>query len=300
MSESGGDGGPPSVVDEGTVRFGGCRIWYRVVGDLADHHPDVLPVLTLHGGPGLPHDSLEPLEDLARASGRPVVFYDQLGCGNSERRADPDAWNVGIFLEELAAVRHELGLDAVHLLGHSWGGLLAMEHALSGAEGLASLILVSAVACGETMLENRQSFYDAPPTPTREAIRRHEAAGTFDDPEYVEAMEAFHRRYTCRLDPWPDWLNGAVARMDVGANAAMWGPPGSPGVQRNLRQPGPAAQAIDCFSTRTRVIGWVAVRCVPASICDWQETPAAAIRVAGLAARTAGNRRCSPTCIEMA
>lgn len=212
---------------EGTIRFREFRTWYRVVGDLSVPRSHKLPVVALHGGPGLPHDSLEPLVDLAR-TGRPVVFYDQLGCGNSTRTGAPNPWSVGLFLEELAVVRRELGLDAAHLLGHSWGGLLAMEHALGGADGLASLVLVGAVASGRTMLERRRDFYERLPQNAREAIRKHEAAGTFGDPEYAEAMDLFHRRYSCRLDPWPGWLNRALSKMDVEANAAMWGPPNAP------------------------------------------------------------------------
>lgn len=134
---------------EGTVCFGEFGTWYRVVGDPSVPQSPRLPVLALHGGPGLPHDSLEPLVDLAR-TGRPVVFYDQLGCGNSTRPGDPNPWSVELLLEELAVVWRELGLDAVHLLGHSWGGLLAVDHALGGADGLASLMLVGAVAGGRT------------------------------------------------------------------------------------------------------------------------------------------------------
>jgi len=157
------------------------------------------------------------------------VFYDQLGCGNSTRPNDPEPWGVAPFLEELATVRRELGLRRVHLLGHSWGRLLAMEHALGGAGGLASLILVGSVVSGPMVFDCRQRFYEKLPPDAREAIHRHEAAGTFDDPEYGEAIDLFYRRYACRLDPWPGWLNRALSRMDVGTNAAMWGPPGAPG-----------------------------------------------------------------------
>ena len=216
---------------EGVLRFGKFETWYRVVGDLAGPSSDGLPVLALHGGPGLPHESLEPLEALAGGD-RPVVFYDQLGCGDSTRSEEPVPWSVGLFLEELATVRRGLGLDDVHLLGHSWGGLLAVEHALAADRRPASLILVGAVASGKTMIENRQGFYERLPRRTREAIREHEAAGTFEHPEYAEAMDLFHRRYTCRLDPWPDWLNRALSKMDLEPNTAMWGPPNAPGPLR--------------------------------------------------------------------
>jgi proline-specific peptidase len=218
---------------EGRISSGGFETWYRVVGDPSDLPARKLPVLALHGGPGLPHDSLEPLADLAR-TGRPVVFYDQLGCGNSVRPREPDPWDVDLFLRELSVVRRELGLDAVHLLGHSWGGMLAMEHALTGAGGVASLILVGATVSAEKMLENRKAFFERLPEAARAAIREHEEAGTFESPEYGEAMDLFHRRHTCRLDPWPGWLDRALSKKDVEANTAMWGPPNAP-------QPGPLA-----------------------------------------------------------
>ena len=218
---------------EGRVSIGGFETWYGIFGGPAGPDSRQLPVLALHGGPGLPHDSLEPLKALADG-GRPVVFYDQLGCGNSTRPGDPGTWSVDLFLRELTGVRRELGLDRIHLLGHSWGGLLAMEHALGGSQGLASLVLLGAVVSGPMVFECRQRFYEKLPPDAREAIHEHEAAGPFDDPGYSEAMDLFYRRYACRLDPWPGWLNRALSKMDAEANAAMWGPPGSP-------EPGPHA-----------------------------------------------------------
>jgi proline-specific peptidase len=138
----------PSAVpiSEGFVPFRGSRTWYRVVGDLAQQGgPALYPLLVLHGGPGESHDYLHPLEELAD-TGRPIVFYDQLGGGNSDQPNDPSLWSVELFLEELATVRQELSLGHIHLLGYSWGGMLAMEYALIQPEGLASLILDSSPA----------------------------------------------------------------------------------------------------------------------------------------------------------
>jgi proline-specific peptidase len=110
---------PPAVpVSEGFVPFRGFRTWYRVVGDLAQPEPAKVPLLVLHGGPGESHDYLEPLEALA-GSGRPIIFYDQLGGGNSDQPHDPSLWSVELFLDELATVRRELGLGHIHLLGQS-------------------------------------------------------------------------------------------------------------------------------------------------------------------------------------
>jgi proline iminopeptidase len=117
------------VNTEGTISVPGGRVWYRIVGGGAAG----TPLLVLHGGPGAPHDYLENL--IALADERPVVFYDQLGCGRSERPDDPSLWRVERFVAELAAVLQTLGLSRVNLLGQSWGTMLAVEYLLSGTSG---------------------------------------------------------------------------------------------------------------------------------------------------------------------
>ena len=128
---------------EGLIEFRGHNVWYRIAGD--SEGPGKLPLLCLHGGPGAPHDYLEPLEEMA-AEGRRVIFYDQLGCGNSDQPHDPSMWTVDLFVEEVGVVRRALGLERVHILGQSWGGMLAMEYALTQPEGLASLIVADSPA----------------------------------------------------------------------------------------------------------------------------------------------------------
>ena len=96
--------------------------------------PGTIPLLCLHGGPGSSHAYFEPLEQLAGA-GRQIVLYDQLGCGDSDRPDDPSLWSIELFVDEVRAVRDALGLERVHLLGTSWGGMLAQEYALTQAGG---------------------------------------------------------------------------------------------------------------------------------------------------------------------
>lgn len=105
---------------EGTVPFRGYRTWYQVVGELPPRG-GTAPLLVLHGGPGLPHDYLGGLAELAER-GRTVVFYDQLGCGRSDHPDDQTLWVMDTFVEEIEAVREGLGLQDIHLFGHSWGG----------------------------------------------------------------------------------------------------------------------------------------------------------------------------------
>jgi L-proline amide hydrolase len=212
-------------VSEGFVSFGGFRTWYRVVGDLAQPGPAKFPLLVLHGGPGGPSDYLEPLEELAD-TGRPIVFYDQLGCGNSDQPHDPSLWSVEFFLEELATVRQELGLGHIHLLGHSWGGMLAMEYALTQPAGLVSLILSSSPASIPQWIAEANRLRRELPQEVEETLRYHEEAGTTDDPAYEEAMMVFYRRHVCRLDPWPAPLMRTFAKLEANPEVynTMFGP----------------------------------------------------------------------------
>ena len=177
---------------EGYVDFRGYRTWYRFVGDL---NSPVTPLLALHGGPGSTHNYFGPLEGLATE--RPVVLYDQIGCGKSDRPNDIE-WSVDVFRDEVAAVREQFGLERVHLLGTSWGGMLAQEHVLSGATGVVSLILSSTLADLALWNEEQLKLRNALPPDVVEVLERHEAAGTFDDPEYEEAMGVYFDRHFYR------------------------------------------------------------------------------------------------------
>lgn len=177
---------------EGYVDFRGYRTWYRFVGDL---NSPVTPLLALHGGPGSTHNYFGPLEGLATEL--PVVLYDQIGCGKSERPNDIE-WSVDVFRDEVAAVREQLGLERVHLLGTSWGGMLAQEHVLSGATGVVSLILSSTLANLALWNEEQLKLRNALPPDVVEVLERHEAAGTFDDPEYEGAMGVYFDRHFYR------------------------------------------------------------------------------------------------------
>lgn len=212
----------PVTTEEGYISLRGYRTWYRVVG--TPEEPRGLPLLCLHGGPGAPHDYLEPLEAIA-ATGRRVVLYDQLGCGNSDVPTDPSTYTIALYLEELSAIRRALGLQRVHVFGHSWGGMLAMEYALAQPGGLASLVLAdTAASLPKWVSEMRRLIADLP-SEVQEALSRHETAGTTDSPEYEEACRVFFRRHGGgRIDPRPDCLNRMADKPGDDVYHAMWGP----------------------------------------------------------------------------
>lgn len=206
--------------EEGKVAVPGGTVYYRSVGEGTG-----VPLLCLHGGPGMPHDYLEPLAELAeRPPGRRVVFYDQLGCGRSERPDDPELWHVDRSVAELIAVREELGLDEIHLLGSSWGGMLALEYALSQPRGLISLVSASGPASARAFFEHCATLRAGLPADVRTVLDRHEADGHFGCPEFVAAVSVFYRRHLCRLDPWPEALERTFDGLGQQVYEMMWGP----------------------------------------------------------------------------
>jgi L-proline amide hydrolase len=203
---------------EGTSRWdaGGVEVetWWRVVGDLGPASPP--PVVVLHGGPGATHDYLANLAALEQRDGRPVVLYDQLGNGRSTHLPERGAefWTVDLFVRELHALVQALGIRAHHVLGQSWGGFLAQEYALTHPRGLLSQVLADTAASFPDFVAEANRLRADLPAEVEATLRRHEAAGTTDDPEYAAACDVFYRRHVCRLDPWPDFVVEAFAWID--------------------------------------------------------------------------------------
>jgi proline-specific peptidase len=210
-----------TAAHEGFVPFRGYQTWYRIAGEQGS--PEKLPLLCLHGGPGAPSYYLEPLAGMT-ATGRQVIFYDQLGCGRSDQPSDPAMWTVDLFVDELRAVRDALGLDRVHILGQSWGGMLLLEYALTQPEGVASLTLASTASSMPAWVSEANRLLAELPADEQETLRKHEAAGTTDSPEYEEAGELFYRRHVCRTDPWPEYFTLAMGNLRAEVYNTMWGP----------------------------------------------------------------------------
>jgi L-proline amide hydrolase len=206
-------------VHEGYSGFDGHQTWYLVAGDLdaarSGHGP--APLVTLHGGPGASHDYLLALADLAD-DGRVVIFYDQTGNGNSAHFPDRGAefYTVDLFARELASLIDHLGIGGrYHVLGQSWGGMLAQEHAITQPPGLRSVVLSNTAASfGQFAVEASRLRADLPPD-VEQTLRRHEEAGTTSNPEYAEACNVFYGRHVCRLDEWPAEVLRSFELMDT-------------------------------------------------------------------------------------
>jgi pimeloyl-ACP methyl ester carboxylesterase len=200
--------GPEASGVSGSVPFRGGVTWYRVAGSRSSgpgqvqtigSADDAAPLVLLHGGPGAGHNYLLPLIELF-GEDRAIVFYDQVGCGNSTPRPDwPDeSFTMDLFLQELESLVVHLGLNRFHLLGHSWGGMLATEYALAHPGKIASLTLCSTAASVKLMMGSLLPLYAAV-----------EAEGV--PPE--QFMEAFCARHICRITPLPDGLAQSLSLL---------------------------------------------------------------------------------------
>ncbi|MEI6249984.1 MAG: proline iminopeptidase-family hydrolase [Actinomycetes bacterium] len=173
--------------------------WYRVVGDLKG---GLTPLVVLHGGPGACHNYCEPIADLIAPSGRAVVLYDQLGCGDSTLLPDKpkEFWTPELFMEELTLLLSHLGIEQNYiLLGQSWGGMLAMQFAIENPVGLAGLIVADSPASMDLWLSEANRLREELPAGVNEVLLRHEAAGSTDNPEYTAAVNVFYDRHLCRV-----------------------------------------------------------------------------------------------------
>jgi L-proline amide hydrolase len=195
------------------MSWNGHETWYRVVGDL-DAGPT--PVVICHGGPGAAHDYTEPIAELSRY-GRGCVLYDQLGCGKSQHLPEvpADFWSPQLFKHELVALTEHLGIaDRYAVVGQSWGGMLAMEHALDHPPGLRAIVVADSPASMPLWVSEANRLRADLPPDVQATLVKHEEEETTDDPAYQAAVRVFYDRHLCRI-PWPDYVERSFAQMDA-------------------------------------------------------------------------------------
>lgn len=204
---------------------GNFRVWTRRVGN----NPRI-KVLLLHGGPGGTHEYFEAFDDYFPAAGIEYYFYDQLGSAFSDQPDDPELWELPRFVEEVEQVRKTLGLDQSNffLLGHSWGGILAIEYALEYQQHLKGLIISNMMSSIPAYNEYANDVIM--PALDQEAlaeIKRLEAAGQYDDPRYMELLIPHHyTQHFLRMPPeqWPDPVNRMFKNLNQAVYIPMQGP----------------------------------------------------------------------------
>lgn len=200
----------------GTVDFQGYETWYRVTGQL-EPAVDQAPLVVVHGGPGVPHNYCLAMTSLAE-EGRAVIHYDQLGCGNSTHLPDKGAefWTVALFVQELRNLLEALGIEGrFHLLGQSWGGMLAPEFMVADGAGVQSLTICDSPASMPLWLEAAAALRARLPVDVQATLDRHEAAGTTDSEEYLAAVNVFYERHVCRVVPFPPEVAASFALLEA-------------------------------------------------------------------------------------
>ena len=195
---------------------------YRVVTYSFGTSPDV--ILLLNGGPGLPCDYLREAHSFLADHGFRVVTFDQLGTGRSDRPTDESLWTIARYVEEVETVRTALDLGRVHLLGHSWGGWLAIDYALHHGDKLKTLLLEDTVADMPHSIAELNRLRGALGSETVAMMLRHEADGTIDHPEYQAAITILNYRHVCRLAEWPAPVKRSLDDWNMGPYGTMQGP----------------------------------------------------------------------------
>jgi L-proline amide hydrolase len=198
---------------EGEVPLRGYKTWYRITGDLNSPKP---PVVMLHGGPGAAHNYIDSYKHLA-SNDRAVIHYDQLGCGRSTHlpEAPRDFWTVQLFLDELDNLTSHLGIaDRYHLIGQSWGGMLAAEHAVRQPKGLKALVIANSPASLDLWVAEANRLRGELPFDIQQTLLKHEQDQTTSSPDYVAATRAFYDRHVCRV-PWPPEVAASFAQIEA-------------------------------------------------------------------------------------
>ena len=209
----------PPAQREGFTAVHGYRFYWKSVGDPGPKGTIVL----LHGGPGGTHDYLLAFSDLADHGYR-VIYYDQLGCGRSELARDVSEYSIDRDVEDLEALRRELQLDRFHLIGSSYGGLLAIAYALAHPEPIRTLVSASGLVDVPLTSREMQRLKRELPAPLPDILERHEARGEYQHPEYLDAVMQFYRRHLCRLPVWPAEVTYTLDHLSVPKYGTMNGP----------------------------------------------------------------------------
>ncbi len=217
------DGGV-QVIPIATPR-GKFNVWTKRFGN----NPKI-KVLLLNGGPGATHEYFECMENFLPAAGVEFIYYDQLGCGNSDHPRDTALWSLPRYVEEVEQVRKALKLnkDNFYLLGHSWGGILAAEYAFKYQQNLKGLIISNMMMSCPAYGKYAQDVLAKQMNPAVLAeVRRIEAKKDFQNPRYMALlMPNFYAEHICRLplDRWPEPVNRSFAKMNQSLYVTMQGP----------------------------------------------------------------------------
>lgn len=192
------------------------QLWYRYY-QAVSANTDPMTLVILHGGPGCPSDYLFGLAALR--SHYNVVFYDQLGCGRSSHNVSTEALNIEQFAKDLQQLIEFLALDHLALLGHSFGGSLALQHQKDQPTKAQKLILASPLVCTYDWQQDAEFLINEMSQTDQDGLQQ-----PTDSTAYKQAEAHFYQRYFCKLEPWPDLLQDTMNNLGTDVYETMWGP----------------------------------------------------------------------------
>lgn len=183
-------------ITEGYLPYLGYQTYYRIIGE---GHPDLKPLVFLHGGPGSTHNYFELFDDFA-TTGRQLIMYDQLGCGKSYVENRPDLWQSSTWVNELIALKDHLGLTSFHLLGQSWGGMLAIEYLCDHRPlEVCSVILSSTLPASQLWGQEQLRLIRLMSDEDQQAINRAIEQNDFTSEAYLTAEAHYMLRYSADI-----------------------------------------------------------------------------------------------------
>ena len=207
------------MTEEKYIPFREYQTYVRIV---KEDDQDSVPILLLHGGPGSTHNYFEVLDPLAKQ--RPVISYDQLGCGNSYVDHHPELWTLSTWMEELDNVIKSLHLTRFHLLGQSWGGMLALAYALQQPQGLQSLILSSTLSSSQLWGREQHRMLKYMTKEEQDAITKAEETGNWQDEMAQKAIARYMKLHCADIkDNDPECLR-REKRSGTESYMTAWGP----------------------------------------------------------------------------
>ena len=209
-------------ITEGYMPYLGYKTYYRIAGECSGNKK---PLILLHGGPGSTHNYFEVLDRLAD-EGRAIISYDQLGCGNSYVEGHSELWCSKTWMNELIELRKYLGLNELHLLGQSWGGMLSIEYLCDHKpEGIKSVILSSTHPSSKLWAQEQHRMIKFMSQEDQDAIAKAEATGKFDDPAYLAANERVMLLHAAGVpkDTDPECLR-RPKKIGTDSYITAWGP----------------------------------------------------------------------------
>jgi proline iminopeptidase len=208
-----------------TTSKGTFKVWTKRIGN----NPKI-KLLLLNGGPGATHEYFECFENFLPAEGIEIIYYDQLGCGNSDNPNDVALWDLARYVEEVEQVRKALNLDAsnFYMLGHSWGGILAMEYSLKYQNNMKGLIISNMMSsCPEYGKYADEVLAKQMDPKVLAELNQIEAAKDFTNPRYMELLiPNFYEKHILRFPAkdWPEPVNRSFAKMNQSLYVSMQGP----------------------------------------------------------------------------